>query len=121
MHELRPAGRRDRRPYSNPELLGLCRHDRRRIARNPTDRIVADEGSTDPVTDSYPRLKYTPQPEDYHSWPRDAKLSYLTEQYDRIQIAAAIRREIGILNRLGKQRLNSKEIAAISLDTGIQL
>ena len=87
-------------------------------------RAIADGGiddDHDPVTDRYPRLKHTEQPVSYLSWDRDRKLRYLTEQYDRLEIAAAIRREIGILSRLSKQRLDHREIAAISLDLGIQL
>lgn len=75
----------------------------------------------DHVIERYPRLKHTEQPVSYSSWTRDHRINYLTEQYDRLEIAAAIRREIGILNRLSKQRLTHREIAAISLDLGIQL
>jgi len=82
---------------------------------------MADQTHDDDVIDQFPRLKHTEQPVSYRSWTRDRKLNYLTEQYDRLEIAAAIRREIGILDRLRQQRLDHREIAAISLDMGIQL
>ena len=96
-----------------------------RLCATDDPRIVPDGGiddpDDDPVTDQYPRLKHTDQPVSYSAWTRDRKLRYLTEQYDRIQIAAAIRREIGMTDRLRQQRLDHREIAAISLDMGIQL
>jgi hypothetical protein len=75
----------------------------------------------DHVIEEYPRLKHTDQPVSYSGWTRDRKLNYLTQQYDRLEIAAAIRREIEQLDRLREQRLDHREIAAISLDLGIQL
>ena len=85
--------------------------------------ILPDGGidDDDPVTRCYPRLKHTEQPVSYETWTRDRKLRYLIEQYDRIQIAAAIRREIGMMDRLREQRLDHREIAAISLDLGVEL
>lgn len=86
------------------------------------NRAIADGGiDDDPVTDRYPRLRRTEQPVSYSRWSRHQKLKYLLRHYDRLEIAAAIRREIGIQHRIGKQRLDHLEIAAISLDLGIQL